>query len=297
MTIFQLECFWALAQSLNFTQAAAQQYITQPALSRSILALEQELGIVLVNRTRQRVSLTPAGQVFTAECRKMIDVYQSGVQRARLATEQLIGSVRLGVPNDSFEPLAVRLVRVVAARHPGVHIELKFNSPTALVRALDDDLVDIIVASGKPRTNGAQSILLQRREDCAVFPVGHPLAEREHVNFSELRHENFVVISRSSSVAGYESVITKASDAGFTPNIIWEADTVSSVLMQVACGMGVSVLYREHQRLCGDDVAFVPLTGCQPFDRHLIWKDNDDPCLATVVSVAGELYAPANPCG
>ena len=61
MTIFQLECYYALAQSLNFTQTASQQYITQPALSRSISSLEKELGIKLVNRTTHTVSLTPAG--------------------------------------------------------------------------------------------------------------------------------------------------------------------------------------------------------------------------------------------
>lgn len=76
MTIFQLECYYALAQSLNFTQTASQQYITQPALSRSISSLEKELGIKLVNRTTHTVSLTPAGRVFAEECRKIISTYQ-----------------------------------------------------------------------------------------------------------------------------------------------------------------------------------------------------------------------------
>lgn len=79
MTIFQLECYYALAQSLNFTQTASQQYITQPALSRSISSLEKELGIKLVNRTTHTVSLTPAGRVFAEECRKIISTYQDGV--------------------------------------------------------------------------------------------------------------------------------------------------------------------------------------------------------------------------
>ena len=67
MTIFQLECYYALAQSLNFTQTASQQYITQPALSRSISSLENDLAIKLLNRTTQTESLTPAGPVYAKE--------------------------------------------------------------------------------------------------------------------------------------------------------------------------------------------------------------------------------------
>lgn len=100
-----------VSSSLNFTQTASQQYITQPALSRSISSLEKELGIKLVNRTTHTVSLTPAGRVFAEECRKIISTYQDGVQNALTASQSIVGRVRLGVPIDSFEPLAVKLVR------------------------------------------------------------------------------------------------------------------------------------------------------------------------------------------
>ena len=161
MTIFQLECYYALAQSLNFTQTASQQYITQPALSRSISSLEKELGIKLVNRTTHTVSLTPAGRVFAEECRKIISTYQDGVQNALTASQSIVGRVRLGVPIDSFEPLAVKLVRAITEKHSGIHIELKFNTPTRLLRALDDDLVDVIIASGRPRSAESKYLLVE----------------------------------------------------------------------------------------------------------------------------------------
>lgn len=274
-------------------EGAGQQYITQPALSRSISSLEKELGIKLVNRTTHTVSLTPAGRVFAEECRKIISTYQDGVQNALTASQSIVGRVRLGVPIDSFEPLAVKLVRAITEKHSGIHIELKFNTPTRLLRALDDDLVDVIIASGRPRSAESKYLLVDRRMDYVVISSVHPLADREEVSFSELRYENFIAISRSSSIAGYQSIIDHASAGGFSPNIVGEAETVSSLLMMVACGVGITVLYKEHQPISATDaVRFIPLKGEKYFNRYLIWNRLDNSCLDSVLEVAKELFTP-----
>lgn len=221
MTIFQLECYYALAQSLNFTQTASQQYITQPALSRSISSLEKELGIKLVNRTTHTVSLTPAGRVFAEECRKIISTYQDGVQNALTASQSIVGRVRLGVPIDSFEPLAVKLVRAITEKHSGIHIELKFNTPTRLLRALDDDLVDVIIASGRPRSAESKYLLVDRRMDYVVISSVHPLADREEVSFSELRYETLSLSPVLPPLPGISPLLTTPLPAGFLP-ISWE---------------------------------------------------------------------------
>lgn len=220
MTIFQLECYYALAQSLNFTQTASQQYITQPALSRSISSLEKELGIKLVNRTTHTVSLTPAGRVFAEECRKIISTYQDGVQNALTASQSIVGRVRLGVPIDSFEPLAVKLVRAITEKHSGIHIELKFNTPTRLLRALDDDLVDVIIASGRPRSAESKYLLVDRRMDYVVISSVHPLAERK----SPLASCGMKTLSLSPvppPLPGISPLLTTPQPAGFLP-ISWE---------------------------------------------------------------------------
>lgn len=274
-------------------EGAGQQYITQPALSRSISSLEKELGIKLANRTTHTVSLTPAGRVFAEECRKIISTYQDGVQNALTASQSIVGRVRLGVPIDSFEPLAVKLVRAITEKHSGIHIELKFNTPTRLLRALDDDLVDVIIASGRPRSAESKYLLVDRRMDYVVVSSVHPLADREEVSFSELRYENFIAISRSSSIAGYQSIIDHASAGGFSPNIVGEAETVSSLLMMVACGVGITVLYKEHQPISATDaVRFIPLKGEKYFNRYLIWNRLDNSCLDSVLEVAKGLFTP-----
>lgn len=291
MTIFQLECFYALAQSLNFTQTAIHQFITQPALSRSISSLEQELNIKLINRTTHRVTLTPAGKVFSAKCKKVIEAYQDSIMSAQLATQNLIGSIRLGLPIDSFEPLAVNLVQALTAKHSGIHLKLKFSSPSRLLRGLDDGFLDAIIASGQPRSEQTQSLLIDQRQDYAVMAANHPLAQKHALNITDLRSENFVAIARSSSEAGYSSILKHAAEGGFTPRIVSEAETISSLLMQVACGIGVTILYKEHQPAVKDQLVFVPLAGEHLFNRYLLWNQTDNACLDAVIAVAKEIYA------
>ena len=112
MTIFQLECFCALADSLNFTQTANAMFITQPALSRAISSLEQELQLTLLQRTTHSVTLTPAGKIFSSECHKMLKEFQRGSERARSAQAGQIGSVRIGFQRDNFETYIVDFVNL-----------------------------------------------------------------------------------------------------------------------------------------------------------------------------------------
>ena len=87
MTLNQLECFMVLAQRLNFTQAADDLFMAQPALSRLISALEKELNLQLFYRNSRSVALTPAGTVFFKKCPKILDEYRGSVVAARLAQE------------------------------------------------------------------------------------------------------------------------------------------------------------------------------------------------------------------
>ena len=98
MTIAQMSHFYALCQSGSYTQAAKQLYITQPALSKSIAALESELNLRLVERSTRTVALTAAGEEFARACEEMLEVYRKGVNNARTAAGDISGLVRFGLP-------------------------------------------------------------------------------------------------------------------------------------------------------------------------------------------------------
>ena len=164
MTIAQMSHFYALCQSGSYTQAAKQLYITQPALSKSIAALESELNLRLVERSTRTVALTAAGEEFARACEEMLEVYRKGVNNARTAAGDISGLVRFG------------LRRHIEEEYPNLRLELRFYSENGLLRALDDHMADFVLAFGRPRADNVGRQSLSVSQICAVLPGGHPLA-------------------------------------------------------------------------------------------------------------------------
>ena len=126
MTIAQMSHFYALCQSGSYTQAAKQLYITQPALSKSIAALESELNLRLVERSTRTVALTAAGEEFARACEEMLEVYRKGVNNARTAAGDISGLVRFGLPRDRVCDTFAGLRRHIEEEYPNLRLELRF---------------------------------------------------------------------------------------------------------------------------------------------------------------------------
>lgn len=292
MTFFQLQCFVAVSNTLNFTRAANELYITQPALSKSISSLEQELNLQLLVRSTRSVSLTVAGKMFAEECRKIIEAFENGVSRAKLAVTGSVGVLRLGFQRDTFETFTVDLVRAFSAARPEITVDLVPCSPTQLIHGLEYSELDAIIAGDNavPFTP-TNHLLLSSRIECAALPEGHPLASRQFVRLAELKDENFITMSPSASRLGFESLIQKTMNAGFSPKIVAQVDHVPSLLMLIACGKGISILYHDLERNSDGKVAFVPLEDVVPFRRWLIWNDKqENPCLKFLIQTAQSLF-------
>ena len=288
MTLFQLQCFVSVANTLNFTRSANELYITQPALSKSISSLEQELNLQLLTRSRRSVSLTAAGKLFAEECRKIISSFESGVTRAKMAVSGTIGVLRLGFQRDTFEPFTVDLVRSFSTRHPDITVDLVPCSPTGQIRGLEYGELDAIIAGDNATSFSPDNHqLLSSRVECAALPEGHRLAQRKFIRLEELKNENFITMSPSASRLGFESLIQKTMNAGFSPKIVAQVDHVPSLLMLIACGKGVSILYRNLEKNADGKVVFVPLEDVVPFRRWLIWNEaNQNPCLKYLIQTA-----------
>lgn len=281
MTLNQLESFVVLAQRLNFTQAADDLFISQPALSRMISALEQELGLQLFYRSSRSVSLTPAGRAFAQECPRILDNCRAGVDAALLAQQGYRGDVTVGILRDTFDASAVRIHQRMAEEYPKIHLTFQEYSHSDLVRSLLAGELDAIINTGEALSSeDTDSIVLRRDRQCAVVPTGSPLASMRSLRMEDLRDENFVVMSRTSSLPGYGLVWKMAADAGFMPKVAAEANYVPSLLMLVACGVGVSTLTDNLEYLSQEMVSFIPLVGVPLSCHSFTWsRDNQNPSL------------------
>ena len=290
MTTFQMECFLALANSLNFTQAAAALYITQPNLSRTIAAVERELGATLVARSTHSVELTPAGKIFARQCRQILDLYYAGASQVAAVQKGLEGTIRLGFQKDVFEPVTVKIVSAFQARYPRIQLDLVALSPTELISEFDAGRLDAAIAQGESRHPGRGELVLFTEAECVIMAPEHPLAERASIAMEELEFERFIVRSRATSAAAFNAVIQRAARAGFTPDICAFVDDLASLLMLVAANKGISVMHRDLEKRYQPWLRFVPLENTPCYTTRLLWNQGGgNRCVASLAALVEEL--------
>lgn len=243
MTDLQIRYFLTAARCLNFTEAAKQLYISQPALSQQITALEHELNMQLFVRMKKRVYLTPAAVVLLKELPKYEKMYADILDKAKIANQGISQTIRLGLMEGQIMP-SDWLERFFSfqEKHPAVGIEVMCCSLGELSAALLEDQVDIAYLPdfeiyGK---NNLLSVEVAENHGVAIVSRYHPLA-REHVtSLKQLRHETILMLRESESSILHEMMLNDCKRAGFIPNIRY----VSSLDENIMCaelGMGVGI--------------------------------------------------------
>lgn len=286
MNVFQIECFLALAEALNFTKAASSLYVSQSSLSRTISSLESELGAQLLVRTKRSVRLTEAGKAFAEECPGLVSVFRNSINKVRLTVDGKRGNINFGIQRDVFEYFSVDLIRDFQKEYPDIHIDIQPHTISDLLRRVSDGFLDAVIAAGDPPSSQIKRLLINIRQECVALPLDHPMANRLSIKMEELKEENFIAMSPMVSSSGYNLLIRHAFLADFTPKIVAHVDCVPSAMMLVACGKGVCILYKDLSAYAYDRIRFVPLN-VEPFERYLMWNGaSQNPCLHLLTEFA-----------
>jgi DNA-binding transcriptional LysR family regulator len=236
MTLLQLRLLLAVADHGGFTAAAERMGMSQPAISRSIAALERELGTALMVRHRDGVTLTEAGTRTAAhadEALRHIDLLRT---EAAAVSGQVTGTLRLASLPTATGTLVASHLRSFTERYPQVRVRLLEGSDQEVRDWLDQGAADVgVVTLPAP---GLQTVPLDTHDMVAVLPADHRLADQATVTFPALADEPFI-----RSTGGCAQVFMAAArEAGVRLTIAFEAREMSAVLEMVAAGLGVSIL-------------------------------------------------------
>lgn len=275
MELRHFRYFVAVAEELHFTRAAQRLNIGQPPLSLQIKAIERELGVTLLKRTRRKVELTAAGALFLQEARLALLQASHAVDTVVRAAKGEIGTLRLSFVTSA--PLASAFsgaIRSFRQAYPEVHLALKSRSSDAI---MDEVLLNTIdVGFTRPAIQWAAppsitAVPIFEDNLMVVLPVDHPLNRREGpIPIGDLRNENFVLRPRGSGTGFYEQVFNMCTEAGFVPNINQEAVEATTTLGLVAAGLGVTIAPRALQAIRVQDTAWRDLSGCDTRSRVLM---------------------------
>ena len=294
MELRLLRYFTAVAEELHFSRAAARLHMAQPPLSQQIKRLEEELGVLLLTRTRRRVELTEPGRLFLASAQDILAQVDRAVAQVRSSARGELGRITLGMLSSvAFGDTLPEVLRAYRKRFPAVSIILQEMSAAEQLTALREERIQIGFLRPPVQEPELAATLFHREPLVAVLPAEHPLAGRRRIPLQALAGDPFIVVPRSQALGGRDLVVEACLGAGFSPRVAQEALELQSVIGFVAAGFGVSLLPRTARRLQHRGVAFVSLAPPDVFIEidavHL--AGNPSPLIASFLEVLRETVA------
>lgn len=292
MNTTHMEYFLAVAESLSFTHAAEALYIAQPALSRIISALEDEVGVKLLVRSTRNVSLTAAGEAFLNDCRKIVSACEDSKTRAKYVAQGYAGKITMGLLRAYFEKDIVDLLLDFTQTHPNIKLDMHWYTQSRLLQAFSVSEVDLIVGyKGIPASPDIESVIFDAPQECVIVSYHHPLAGRESVRIEEFAGADFLIMSRAVSSQLHDTALKMVTDAGITPNIVEYMPSVISMLMKVACSHMVAIASSHLAANVSGKVRFIPIEGKYESPRAFAWwKDNKNPSMKHLIENIKKRY-------
>jgi LysR family transcriptional regulator, transcription activator of glutamate synthase operon len=293
MDLRQLRYLVALAEELNFTRAAANEHIAQPALSQQIRKLEDELGLALVERTTRHVALTEAGQLLVVRARRILAELEAA--RAELAAVRGVdtGHVTIGAMH-TMGPVDLSLaLATFHDRHPHVGLTVREAASEEMAEMLRVDELDLAFLSVTERveSHGLGLHQLLDEELVVLLAPDHPLSGRAQVRMAELADEPFISFRPGARLR--ELLFAAGRDAGFEPRVAVESNESRRVRRLVSRGLGVAILPRSDAVGPGAEVVVAALV--EPSLRRdvtLAWREGrrHPPATTAFLELARETF-------
>ncbi len=261
MNLSHLELLVALVETANFSEAADRVGLTQSAVSHGLAKLEQELGVMLVERGRRGVSLTGAGREVLTHTREALASLEAIRQVAAAARGVPVGRMRFGAAYPLAARLLVGILDDFQRQYPEIDLVLFEGTGQEVEEWVAGSVVDVgIVRHPAP---DAESRLLVEDEVCVVFPVGHRFCHAARVDAEALVGEPLIV-PRS----GFKLVSEFLREIGQGDARLWFKYTVSdprTIFLMVRDGLGLTLMPRTTLPDDLDGLLALPLSPAMPF--------------------------------
>ena len=259
MDLRRLEVLVRVAELGSFSRAAEALSLSQPTVSEHVRALEDDLGVQLLDRLGRGATPTPAGRLLLGYARRVLALTREARQAVDQFQGKMTGALAVGGSTIPGEYLLPALVGRFTSRHPDVSISVRIGSSRHVAEWVDDGEVEVGVIGARPASRSLASRELLADELVVVVPADHPWARRGDVALSELKAETLVVRERGS---GTRDALERAlSDVGASLGalrIAGEMGSTQAVKQAVRAGVGVAVISR---RAIADECR-VGLLGC-----------------------------------
>jgi len=276
MELRHLRYFVAVAEELNFTRAAEKLRLAQPSLTRQIHNLEEELGVRLLNRTKNQVSLTEEGIIFLVDARRLVALSVESMKAVQRFSRGESGQLNLGyLFKFNFDLLPATLATFYQ-KYPEIAVNLFDMSPAEQLGALDTRKIDLGFVGLRPPDASKDTAALTwecvaSHDVVVVLPSHHPLAKRNEIEITDLKLLFFVAMAEDTHPGSRDWLTGICQKAGFAPRILQDVELESGIMTFVAEGLGVTLAREQIKKLPHPGVVFRPLAGAAKADYWIAW--------------------------
>lgn len=258
MTIDNLKCFILVAEHLSFARAAEALYISQPAVTKQINALERELGVPLFIRSTRHVELTPSGMSFYKDAKDIVIKSQAAVNRVQ---RQYVNadSIRIGLSNPTTLFYVTPILTKFRSLYPDIRPNIECPGYKIVLNLFLENKIDVLFYYNEnmPKRSGINFIELQKDKLICLMSAAHPLAKKQRITLDDLKSTAIIAcnpLSAPRSTAAFQQQLSehRSVDELFYCNSIEIAHSLA------ASGFGVAIL-PEILTLKSPEYAIVPL--------------------------------------
>lgn len=292
MELRHLRYFIAVAEALSFTKAAVKLRLAQPSLTPQVRNLEDEIGVRLLDRANNRVTLTDEGKRFLYDAKRLLtmaDESISAVQRMHRG-EHL--HLNIGYVANIHYGLLPGTLGAFRKLCPQVALNLFDMCSADQFAALDSHKIDLGFV-GLPCDRSPQNLLSQTiAQDAMVvaLPERHALAKGKNIKLTDLATQFFIGMSALTHPGARDWLAETCRNAGFEVKILQEADTEPTVIRFVADGLGVALLPEQITGLPHEGIAFRPLAPPLRRESTIAWRaDNPSKPLQDYIRIVRDL--------
>lgn len=245
MDFDQLRYFLCVAQRQNFTRAAEELGISQPALSRSILKLEEELGQPVFERKSRSVSLTEAGLLLQARAQQVLTILED--TKAEITDDGQTGRVRVGAIPTIAPYFLPELLRRFSREYPRSTLIVQENTTENLLKSCSQGEIDLAILALPVAARYLESEALFDEELLLVLPVEHPLVARETIRLSDVEPYPFVLLDEAHCLS--DNIVSFCRQRKFQPVAVERTSQLAMVQELVSLAHGISLIPAMARRL------------------------------------------------
>lgn len=239
----RLSVFHTVARLTSFTKAAHHLHMTQPAVTFQVKQLEEQFNTRLFDRNHNRITLTDAGEVVFGYADRILHLYEEMENSVGELTGEMRGVLLVGASTTIGEYLLPRVLGAFRGTYPGMKVRMNVGNTRDIVQQVENNTIDIGIVEGKVQNSNLAIRECRPDQMVAIFPVDHPLVEKERVTPADLVEYQFVLREEGSGTR--EVLANYFREAGADPNkldIAMELGSGESVKGAVESGLGISVV-------------------------------------------------------